>query len=163
MELFEIDVKDFFKLQTPVLELVVRASVLYLVVLLLVRILPRRTGGELATMDLIFIVLIAAAAAPAFGEYKSLTGGLIVIGTLMLWNFLINLCSYYSPFIEKLVSAQRIQIVKNGKLLRRNMRREYLTEEELMEYVRKEGVDDVRNVKAAFIESDGKISIIKAR
>ncbi len=159
----DLDVGSIFELQTPVLELVIRASVLYVVVVVLMRILPRRTGGELATMDLIFVVLIAAAAAPAFGEYKSVTDGIIVIGTLMLWDFLTNLASYHSPFIERLVSARKIQIIQNGKLLRRNMRREYLTEEELMEYIRKEGVEDVKDIKSAFIEGDGKISIIKAK
>jgi uncharacterized membrane protein YcaP (DUF421 family) len=161
MESLGINFKDLFQLEGELLELIVRASILYLAILVLMRILPRRTGGELAIMDLIFVILIAEAVAPSFGEYRSLSDGLVVVATLMFWNYLINVASYYSPFVEKLVSASPIQIVKSGKLLRRNMRREYLTEEELMDQIRKEGIEDIQSVKSAFIEGDGKISIVR--
>lgn len=161
MLLLEIDIATIFGLETPLLELILRATALYIAILVLVRILPRRTGGELATMDLIFVLLIAEAVASSFGRYKSVTDGIIVVCTLMFWNFLINYASYHSPLIERLVSAPKIQIIKKGRLLRRNMRREYLTEEELMDHIRREGVEDISSVKSAFIEGDGRISIIK--
>ena len=50
----------------------------------------------------------------------------------MVWNWLMNDLSYRVPLIERLISAPPIEVIRNGKLLRRNMRREYLTEEELM-------------------------------
>ena len=124
MLLLELGGASIFELEKPVLELIVRASVLYLAVLVLVRMLPRRTGGELATMDLIFVLLIAEAVAPSFGAYRSVADGIIVVATLMFWNFLINFASYHSPLIERLVSAPKIQIITRGKLLRKNMRRE---------------------------------------
>src|SRR5690606_41696809 len=54
-------------------------------------------------------------------------------------------------------------LVKKGKMLKRNMRREYLTEEELTDHLRLEGIDDVAEVKAAYVEGDGKISVIARR
>lgn len=152
---------SLFELETPLWELIIRGSVLYWGILLLMRILPRRTGGELAVMDLIFILLVSEAAAHALGDYSSLTEGFIVIATLMGWNFAINVLSYYFPLFEKLVSAPPLPVVKDGKLLRRNMRREYLTEEELMEHLRKEGIDDINDVKTAHVEGEGHISIVK--
>ncbi|RYY63825.1 MAG: DUF421 domain-containing protein, partial [Chitinophagaceae bacterium] len=62
---------------------------------------------------------------------------------------------------EKIVSARPLQIIKGGTLLRRNMRREYITEEELREHLRKEGIEDLKYVKEAFVESDGTISFVK--
>src|SRR5690606_15637034 len=126
----------------------------------LLRIVPRRTGGELAAMDLLFVVLIAEATTHSLGGYKSITEGFIVILTLMVLNYAINFLSYHSPFIEKLVSSPPLLIVKDGKLLRRNMRREFLTEEELMEHLRREGIEDVMDVKSAHVEADGHISFI---
>ncbi|KAA9345688.1 DUF421 domain-containing protein [Adhaeribacter soli] len=160
MEFLNLDFAKIFRIETSVLELILRGTLFFLGILLLLRIMPRRTGGELGVMDLIFVILIAEAAANSLGGYSSVTEGFIVIGTLMAWNYLVNVLSYHFPFIEKLVSAPPMVIVKDGKLLRRNMRREYLTEEEVMEQIRKAGFDDVQAVKKAFIESDGTISVI---
>ena len=160
MTILSIDLAALFQIEKPVLEIFLRGTVLYLGILLLLRIMPRRTGGEMATMDLLFIVLIAEAATHSLGGYSSVTEGFIVVLTLMAWNFFINFLSYYIPFFEKLVSSPALQVVKDGKLLRRNMRREFLTEDELMEHLRREGIEDVHDVKAAFIEADGQISFI---
>ncbi|WP_266205125.1 DUF421 domain-containing protein [Pontibacter kalidii] len=163
MELLKIDFTKLFYIESPVSELIIRGSVLYLGILLLMRLLPRRTGGELATMDLLFVVLIAEAATHSLGGYSSIADGFIVIATLMAWNYTINLLSYHIPFIEKLVSAPALQIIKDGKLLRRNMRRELLTEEELVDHLRIKGIEDVKDIKSAYIEGDGEISFISKK
>lgn len=147
--------------ETPLLELVARGSVLYLAVLLLMRVMPRRTGGELALMDLVFVVLIANAAANGLGDYSAVSDGIVLIATLMGWNYLLNVLSYRFRFIEWCVSPPPIPIVRDGRLLRRNMRRELLTEEELMEQLRREGIEDLDDVKAAFVESEGKITAVR--
>lgn len=160
MELLQINLPELFRTETPVLELVLRASILYLGILFLLRIVPRRTGGELATIDLLFVVLIAEATTHSLGGYSSITEGFIVILTLMTLNYSINFLSYHSPLVEKLIAYPPLLVVKDGKLLRRNMRREFLTEEELMEHLRREGIEDVRDIKAAHVEADGHISFI---
>lgn len=153
---------ELFALETPILELIVRGSALYFAILFLMRFMPRRTGGELATMDLIFLLLIAEAASNAFGEYGSVSEGLVLVLVLMGWNFIVNAVSYRFRFVEKLVSSPPIQVVRNGELLRRNMRREFLTEEELMSSLRMQGVSALDQVKAAYIEGEGAITVIKA-
>ena len=102
--------------------------------------MPRRTGGELATMDLAFLLLIAEAASNAFGEYTSIADGLILVMVLMGWNFIVNAASYHCRSVENLVSSRPIEIVRNGKMLRRNMRREFVTEEELMSALRQQSL-----------------------
>ncbi|WP_207539534.1 YetF domain-containing protein [Sabulicella rubraurantiaca] len=59
------------------------------------------------------------------------------------------------------MSAQPLPIVRNGKLLRRNMRQEFLTEEELMAHLRMEGIDGIEEVKSAHVESDGKVTVVR--
>lgn len=148
-------------LETALIELLARATLLYFGFLTLVRLMPRRTGGEIATMDLIFVLLIAEAAAHSLGDYTSLADGGVMIAAFMGWNWLINALSYRFPAIERLVSAKPIEVIKRGKLLRRNMRREYLTEEELIGHLRIEGIDRLDLVKSAYIESDGRISVVR--
>src|SRR5687768_5277823 len=89
-----------FHLERPMLELIARGAILYASILVLLRIMPRRSGGELAMMDLIFALLITEAAAHALGEYHSITEGLIVILTIMGCNFLVNVLSYKIPYFE---------------------------------------------------------------
>lgn len=152
-----------FVIEILLLELFVRGSALYFAILFLMRFMPRRTGGELATMDLIFLLLIAEAASSAFGDYPSVAEGLILVIVLMGWNFVVNAASYHSRFVEKLVSSRPIEIVRNGKILRRNMRREFVTEEELMSALREQGVDSVDQVKSVTIEGEGAITVVKTK
>ena len=163
MAFLKLDLSTLFMQETNLAELILRGTVLYFGILIMLRLLPRRTGGEMATMDLIFIILIAEAAAHSLGDYTTVTDGFIVILTLVIWNFLVNLLSYHYPKIEKLVSAPPIQIIRDGKLLRRNMRKEYITEEELMDHLRKQEIEEVDQVKAAFVESEGHITVLKKK
>lgn len=160
MEIFLTDIVRLFQPESSFAELIIRGTILYLGILVLMRILPRRTGGELEMMDLIFVVLIAEAATHSLAVYTSITEGFVMMLTIIGCNYLVNILSYHVPFIEKLVSAPPLLIIRNGKLLRRNMRREYITEEELMDHLRKKGIDRVEDIKSAYIEGDGQISIL---
>jgi uncharacterized membrane protein YcaP (DUF421 family) len=160
MKLFPASWIEVFSLETPLLELVVRGSILYLAILILMRLMPRRTGGELATMDLIFIVLIAEAAASGVGEYSSVADGLVLILVFMGWNYLLNILTYYVPAVEWLTSSPPLEVIRDGRLLRRNMRREYLTEEELLSHLREQGIDDFKQVRKAFVEPEGKVTFV---
>lgn len=163
MEILELGLVELFQVEASLVTLMVKGTVIYLGILFLFRILPRRTGGEMAMMDLIFVLLIAEAATHSLGGYESITEGFVVILTLMGWNYLINFLSYHSDFIEKMVSAPALPIIKNGKLLHRNMRREYLTKEELMDHLRLEGIEEIGEVKSAYVEGDGKISVVRKK
>lgn len=160
MNILAIDFVEIFKLETSIAELVIRGSFFYIALLFLLRILPRRTGGELEMMDLVFILLITEAAAHSLGDYKSVTDGIIVILTMMSWSYLMNVLSFHFPFFEKLIKARALPIVKDGKLLRKNMRREYLTVDELWEHLHQEGIDDLSKIKIARVEGEGKISVV---
>lgn len=160
MEISPSDWLGIFAPETPLLELVARGAALYFGVLFLMRVMPRRSVGELSGMDLVFVILIAEAAAHSMGDYKSIGDGIFLIVILMGCNYLVNLLSYYVPFVERLVSASPMQIIKDGQLLRKNMRREFITEEELMDHLRQEGIEELKDVKQAFVESEGKITVI---
>lgn len=149
-----------FYSDAAVLELIARGSALYFGILLLMRVMPRRAGGDLATMDMIFIVLIAQAAAQSLGDYSSVPDAFVVIITFMACDYLVNALSYRLPFLERLVSAPPLQVIRDGKFLRRNMRREFLTEEELLSHLREQGIDDITHVKVAYVEDEGKVTAV---
>ena len=65
------------------------------------------------------------------------------------------------PAIQRSTSAPRLCLVRDGKMLRRNMRREFITDEELNAKIRHEGVDDIATVKRMYLEADGEMSLIR--
>lgn len=152
---------ELFILETPLLELVARGTLLYTGILVLFRFMPRRSGGEMALMDLIFALLIVSAVSHSLGNYTSIADGLFLVLVTMGWNYVLNALSFRIPLVEKLLSPSALPVVKDGKLLLRNMRREFLTREELHTCLREHGVEDLADVKIARIEGDGSISVIK--
>lgn len=154
---------DMFSPQIPVLELAMRGSLLYFGIIVLMRFMPRRTGGELATMDLIFVVLIAQSATHALGDSASITDAAVLIVVFMAWNYVINALSFRIPFIEKLVSSPPLRIVRDGIILQRNMRREFVTRDELMAALHREGIDDLAEVASAYVEGEGQITVVRRK
>ena len=147
-------------IETPLVELTVRAAVLYFGILLLLRIMPRRTGGELGTMDLVMILLVTEAATHSLGGYRTLGDGLFVIAVLMVIDYAINALSYRLPLFERLVASPPLPIVADGRLQRRNMRREFITEDELRAELRANDIADLAEVERAYVEPEGEITFI---
>lgn len=156
-----IDWRQMFVPTGNPLELVLRASVMYLLILAGFR-LFRRDAGSLSVSDLLVVVLIADAAQNGMaGEYKSLTEGTIVVATIFAWNYSLDWLAYRSRFVYWLLHPPSLLLVRNGRILSRNLQAELITKEDLLELLREQGVEDVRTVKKCFLESDGKVSVIR--
>ena len=146
----------------PWAELVARGSAIYWFVFVLFRIILRRDIGSIGMADVLVVVLIADAAQNAMdGGYESVGDGFIVISTLVFWNVLIDWLTYRFEPLRKLLEPRPLKLVQNGRLLRRNMRREFVSEEDLLSRVRAKGLERFDQVKAAYMESDGEISVIR--
>jgi uncharacterized membrane protein YcaP (DUF421 family) len=156
-----VDWRELLIPETSLLALFIRGTVMYLVLLAALRVLVRRHVGSLSLMDLLLMVLIADAAQNAMAaEYKSITEGLVLCFTLIGWNYLFDWLSYRSSAVERLLSPPPMPLVKHGRLQRRNMRQELLTEDEVVSLLREQGISDYRKVQLAFIEPDGAVSIV---
>jgi len=144
-----------------ILELFLRGSLVYLGILAAMR-LFRREGGALSTADLLMIVLVADAAQNAMStKYNSVTEGAVLVATIVCWNYVLDWMSFHSPRFRRLLQAAPLALIVDGQLHRRNMRSELLTLADLKEQLRKQGVENVREVKRCYMEGDGTLSIIK--
>jgi uncharacterized membrane protein YcaP (DUF421 family) len=144
-----------------VAELVIRGSIMYLGALFILRIL-RREAGELSRADFLLIMLVADAAQNGMaGEYHSITEGLILVGTIFGWNYLLDWLSYRFPAMHALLEAPPLLLVQEGKPLRKHLRAEMITIDDLMGQLREQGVEHLSQVKRCFVESDGKLSVIR--
>ena len=155
---------DWHELFVPTgnpLELVLRASLMYLLILAGFR-LFRRDAGSLSVSDLLVVVLIADAAQNGMaGEYKSLTEGVIIVATILSWNYALDWLAYRSRFVYWLLHPPALLLVRDGQILARNLRAELITKDDLLQQLREQGVDDIRDVKKCYLESDGKMSVIR--
>ena len=161
-KLIQVEWKELFLPTHSVGEMFVRGTLMYLALFLILRFVMKRQAGSLGIADVLVIVLIADAAQNAFAkQYQSLTEGVVLVATIVLWNFAIDWAGYRFPQFEKLIQPRPLQLIRNGSLLRRNMRQEYITVEELKSQLRTQGIADVSQVKSACMEADGQISVIK--
>jgi uncharacterized membrane protein YcaP (DUF421 family) len=121
----------------------------------------RRGISGVSISDLLIIVMIADAAQNGMAaDYKSVTDGVLLILTLILWDFALNVLQDKVPFIQRLFYPKPVELIREGKLLRKNMDRNYITYDELMSQVRESGIEKVSEVKLSCMEGDGSISII---
>jgi uncharacterized membrane protein YcaP (DUF421 family) len=156
-----IDWREMFVPTGNPLELVLRTSLMYLLILAGFRIF-RRDAGSLSVSDLLVVVLIADAAQNAMaGEYRSITEGAVVVATIFAWNYALDWLAYRSRFMYWLLHPPSLLLIRNGRILFRNLRAELITKDDLLEQLREQGIEDVRTVKKCFLESDGKMSVIR--
>ena len=155
---------DWRELLTPtgsILELVLRASLMYFLILAGFRVF-RRDAGSLSVSDLLVVVLIADAAQNGMaGEYKSLTEGAVIVFTLFAWNFVLDWLAYRSRVAYWLLHPPPLLLIQNGRIQWRNLRSQMITRDDLLEQLREQGVEDVSGVKRCCLESDGRMSVIR--
>lgn len=157
-----INWQSLFVPSGSLLEIFVRGTIVYFVLLASLRVLNRRHVGSMSLMDLLVMVLIADAAQNAMaGEYRTITEGLVLCGTLIGWNYVLDWLAYISPMVARLLEPPPLDVVRNGQLLRRNMRMEFLTEDELMSQLRQQGITELAVVRRARIEPDGGVSVVR--
>ena len=160
--LFAVDWEALFVPQMSLLELVIRGSVMYLSLFVLLRGVLKREVGTLSITDVLVIVLLADAAQNAMaGGYRSLTGGLVLIVTIVGWSYLLNWLAYKLPALEAFVFPKPLLLVENGQIHWENMKKELITEGELLAQLRHQGMKEIAEVKAAYLEGDGRVSVVE--
>lgn len=161
MTLFEVDWHEMFVPQNSLLDIAIRGTLTYLMLFAVMRFILKRQTGVIGIADLLVVVMIADATQNAMAaEYKSITEGTLLVLTIVFWNFFLNWLGYRFPSVQRLIRPPPLQLVKEGRMMLRNMRRELITTDELASQLRQQGVERVSEVKSAFIEGDGRVSVI---
>ena len=152
---------DLFVPSSSVLEMMVRGSLTYWFVFLYIRFF-RRSSGQLNITDILLITLISDAAQNAMaGTYESVTEGAALVGTLVGWDYFINWMGFRSPLFARLGNPDPVLLIRDGVVQKQNLRREMITEDELMSLLRQQGIDDADQVKLCNLEGSGSLSVIQ--
>ena len=150
-----------FDLSQPWWEFIARALIIYLALLLLVRLSGKRTVGQFTPFDLVVVLLLSEAVSNGLsGGDQSVTGGLIVAATLIGLNLALGwLTSHYEP-AEKAIEGREVLIGRNGVLYEQVLRRERVSLADVHKVLR-ENDCQLTEMRCAFLEADGSISVIK--
>lgn len=122
----------YFTVSPP--EVFVRGTLMFWFLFLIFRLILQRDIGSVSITDFLFAVILGDAVQNSMiGDGYSVSDGAMLISTLVFWNFTLDWLSYRFPFLDRLISARKLCLVRDGKLQRRNMRKEFITVEEIYE------------------------------
>jgi uncharacterized membrane protein YcaP (DUF421 family) len=144
------------------LEMVLRGTASYWFLFALFRVAIRRRIGAVGMADILVLVIVSDAIQNSMaGEYNSVTDGFILVATLVGWTVFTDWLAFRFAALAAVMEPPPLLVIRDGRLLHRNMRAELLTETELLSKLRAQGVADPSQVERAFMESDGQISVIR--
>jgi uncharacterized membrane protein YcaP (DUF421 family) len=142
-------------------ELVIRGTVVYGFLLVLLRVTGKRQVGQLAPFDLVLLLVLSNAVQNSMNAGdNSLVGGLISATTLIALNWMVALATYKSKWLESAVEGRPQILIHNGRLYGDAIEKAKLTRHELDAALREAGCTCVEDVRAAILENSGAISVV---
>lgn len=150
-----------FDIDLPWWELVVRGAVIYVFLLVMVRITGKRTVGQFTPFDLLVVMLLSEAVSPALtGGEEGVAGGIIVATTLIVLNMIIAFATSRSRKIADMVDGIPVLLGRDGKIFDDVVKRNRVAEGDVEQALR-EADCPLHKMKCAFLEPDGKITILQ--
>lgn len=152
---------DLFQLSAPWWHFVLRALVIYLMVMLLVRISGKRAVGQFTPFDLVLLILIGNAVQNGLnGGDSSMSGAAILAVCLIALNYLAAWLSSRSPVARRLIEGVPTVLAKDGHIYQDVLRRELVSKADFHEAMRQAGCRDVADIRLATLETDGHITLL---
>jgi uncharacterized membrane protein YcaP (DUF421 family) len=152
---------ELFQLSAPWWVFVLRATAVYVLVMLLVRVSGKRAVGQFTPFDLVLLILIGNAVQNGInGGDNSLTGAAIMAVTLIVLNYAVALLTSRSRRAERLLEGVPVVLARDGKVFDRVLRRELVSSEDFAEALRSNQIEDIGEVRLALLETNGYITVL---
>ncbi|MDO9434932.1 DUF421 domain-containing protein [Hydrogenophaga sp.] len=150
-----------FEMSTAWWEIPARAATIYLVLLVLMRVSGKRTVGQFTPFDLLVVMLLSeSVSAGLSGEEHSVTGGLLGAFTLIGLNVLVAIASSRSVRLQHIVEGDPVLIGRDGRIYADTLKKNHVPLLDVERALR-EADCDLKDMKYAFLEADGGISVLK--
>lgn len=145
-------------------EIVLRATLIYFIFFILFRVIGKKHTGELSRFDLILLLIVSELVESSIIQNdKSITAVLIGASTLIGLSVILDKLGYYFPKIEVILNGSPVTLIEEGELKIKEIKQEEITDSELLEALRMNGIENTKDVKIAILETNGKISIIQKK
>lgn len=126
--LLSIDWASIFTPTRSVLEVFVRGTIKYFVIIALLKAVVKRQTGNVGRTDILVVVLIAEVAGPGFtADYVSVVEGTVLVATVLFWSYAIEWLILRHPKFERFFQPPPVFLIHNGRMLPQNMRNELVT------------------------------------
>jgi uncharacterized membrane protein YcaP (DUF421 family) len=144
------------------MDLVIRAAVGFLFVLLITRSVGRRELTSLQPFDLILLVVIGDLVQQGITQNDfSVTGMFLVVATIGLLTVATSYGSFKFPRLRPLIDGEPVIVLEDGKPVERNLARNRITVEELAAAARTQGIGKLADIRWAVLETSGELSFIQ--
>jgi uncharacterized membrane protein YcaP (DUF421 family) len=144
------------------MDIVIRAAVAFVFILLLTRIVGRRELSSLEPFDLILLVTIGDLVQQGVTQNDfSVTGMGLAVGTIAMLAVLFSYLPWRFQILRPVLEGQPVIVIEDGNVIERNLRRHRLTQEEIAAAARAQQIDSFEQVRWAVLETNGSISFIK--
>jgi uncharacterized membrane protein YcaP (DUF421 family) len=151
-----------FEMSVGAGELIVRTAAVYFFLFVAFRFISRKHVGELSPFDFLVLLIISETVQNAMvGDDKSLLGGLISAGTLVVLMQSLGYLGWRSKRAERWLDGAPTVLVRHGRRCADAMASAQVTVSELTEALRRDGCSNICDVRAAVLENDGRISVLK--
>ncbi|MEI7766852.1 MAG: YetF domain-containing protein [Phycisphaerae bacterium] len=148
-------------LSLPWWEFVVRAAVVYVFMLVLLRVTGKRQVGQLAPFDLVLLLVLSNAVQNSMnGGDNSVLGGIILAVTLVALNYGVSWLTFRNKRLEAIVEGRPVILVHRGNIQREAMREMKMTTHELNAALRAAGCTTADEVLVAVLENSGQITVV---
>ena len=152
---------ELFDLSAPWWVFVLRATAIYALVMVLIRVSGKRAVGQFTPFDLVMLILIGNAVQNGInGGDNSLTGAAIMATTLIALNYAVAFVTSRSRRAERLVEGEPVVLARDGKVFDHVLRRELVSQSDFREALRMNSIEDVAEVEVALLETNGHISVV---
>jgi uncharacterized membrane protein YcaP (DUF421 family) len=144
------------------MDIVLRCSVIFLLLFVVMRAIGRRELSQLQPFDLILLVVLGDLITQgAVQSDQSVTGAMLAVGTFALLSVLVSYLSFRFPRLRPVLDGEPIIVLQDGKVIERNLRRERLTVEDVEEEARRQGIGQLADAHWGVLETTGRISFIR--
>ena len=150
-----------FDMELPWWEFILRAGVVYLVLLAMVRISGKRTVGQFTPFDLVVVMLLSEAVSGSInGQDGSLSGGLIAAATLIAIDLLIAIGTSRSRRLDAVLEGSPVLVGRDGVIYDDVLKRQRVARGDVEQALR-EADCEIEDMRMAILEADGNINIMK--
>ena len=138
-----------------------KTTLIYAFLVIGLRLLGRRTLGQMNVYDLVVIIVLANAVQNAMvGNDNSLVGGVVAAVTLLVLNRVVTTLIARSSNVERVLVGEPVVLVNHGQLMPGNLKRCGITEDQVMEALREHELDHLDRARLCVLEADGTISVV---
>lgn len=144
------------------MDIVIRAAVAFLFILLLTRVVGRRELNSLEPFDLILLVTIGDLVQQGVTQNDfSVTGLVLAIGTIAVLTVLFSYLPWRFQVLRPVLEGEPVILIEDGSVIEKNLRRQRLTHEEIAAEARHQQIERLESIRWAVLETSGKISFIE--